>query len=150
MKRFIKMIPMLFIMACIFFSCDKFKDSNDYVIEEPVKELDGSWFISKATRNGLDITKTMDFKSFKITFNGDKSYTIENYIPFLVRQNGTWETNDIQYPTQLIFKEGGNANSYVSAFDYSVVRGERQITLSFSPGCHTNIYSYILERVSNN
>lgn len=141
---------MLCIMACSFISCDKFKDSADYDIEEPVKDLAGSWYITKATRNGIDITKSMDFSDFRITFNGDKTYTIDNYLPFLVRQDGTWNVNDPQYPTQLLFKEGTSTQSNISLFEYQTVKGERQITLSFSPGCHSNVYSYILERVSNN
>jgi hypothetical protein len=146
----IKMALMLCIMACSFFSCDKFKDSDEYVFDESLKDIAGSWSIAGATRNGLDITKAMDFGAFRITFNGDQTYTIDNYLPFLVRNGGTWSVNDIQYPTQLIFKEETSAESNVSLFEYQIVNGERQITLSFSPGCRNNVYSYVLERVSNN
>ncbi|GAB6121951.1 DUF5004 domain-containing protein [Dysgonomonas termitidis] len=144
-----KMMFMLCIMVYSFLSCDKFKDSNGYDIEEPVKNLAGSWYITKAVRNGIDITKAMDFSAFRITFNDDNTYTIDNYLPFLVRQDGTWNVNDPQYPTQLLFKEGTSTGSNISLFDYQTVKGERQITLSFSPGCQSNVYSYVLERASN-
>ena len=141
---------MLCIMVCSFLSCDKFKDSNGYDIEEPAKKLAGSWYITKAARNGIDITKAVDFSAFRITFKDDNTYTIDNYLPFLVRQDGTWNVNDPQYPTQLLFKEGTSTESNISLFEYRTVKGERQITLSFSPGCQNNVYSYVLERASNN
>jgi hypothetical protein len=136
-------------MVCSFLSCDKFRDSNGYGIEEPVKDLTGSWYITKATRNGTDITKVMDFSAFRITFKSDSTYTIDNYLPFLVRQDGSWNVNDPQYPTQLLFREGTSAGPDISFFEYQTVKGERQITLSFTPGCQNNVYSYVLERVSN-
>ncbi|GAB6009579.1 DUF5004 domain-containing protein [Dysgonomonas reticulitermitis] len=137
------------VIICTLPSCDKFKDSTDYNADEPVKVIAGTWHITKVTRNGLDITKTMDFSKFRINLNEDNTYTIDNYLPFLVRQGGTWSVNDLQYPTKLTFKEGAAAES-MSAFDYQTVDGERQITLSFVPGCYSNIYSYILKKESNN
>ena len=149
-KLAIKKYFILFIMVPLFISCDKFKDSTDYTGDEPVKEIAGTWYITKATRNGLDITKIMDFSSFRINLKDDNTYTIDNYLPFLVRQGGTWDVNDPQYPTKLIFKEEASTESNTSAFEYQTVGGERQITLSFSPGCYSNIYSYVLKKVPNN
>jgi hypothetical protein len=149
-KLNIKTVFMLCVMVCSFFACDKFRDSIDYEIEEPVKDLTGTWYITKATRNGTDITQAMNFSDFRIAFNPDNTYTIDNYLPFLVREDGTWNVNDLQYPTQLIFKEETSADSCISSFEYQTVKGERQITLSFSPGCNSNVYSYLLERVPNN
>jgi hypothetical protein len=91
----------------------------------------------------------MDFSAFRITFNTDNSYTIDNYLPFLVRQNGTWSVNDIQYPTLLKFKQETSSEENISTFEYLMVRGERQIILSFTPGCQSNLYSYVLEKMSN-
>jgi hypothetical protein len=113
-----------------------------------VKEIAGTWYITQVTRNGLSITNNMDFSKFRIKLKEDNTYSIDNYLPFLVRQAGTWKVNDPQYPTQLIFKEGSLAES-VSAFDYHIVKGEWQMTLSFSSGCHSNIYSYVLEKMPN-
>ncbi len=149
-KPAIKKYFILCIMVQLFISCDKFKDSTDYYGEEPVKEIAGSWYITKATRNGLDITNIMDFSNFRINLKDDNTYTIDNYLPFLVRESGTWTVNDLQYPTELTFKEGTSTESNISAFEYQTVEGERQITLSFSPGCYSNIYSYVLKKVDNN
>jgi hypothetical protein len=146
----IKMAFVLCMIACVFLSCDKFRDGTNYYIDEPVKELTGSWYLTKVTRNGLDITQSMNFSAFRINFKGDNTYTIDNYLPFPVRQDGTWQINDPQYPTQLIFQQGASTESHISAFEYQTVEGERQITISFSPGCYSNVYSYVLERAPNN
>ncbi len=131
-------------------ACNEFRDSTDYTVDEFRKDLDGSWSISQVSRNGNDITSSMDFSAFRISFNSDKTYTIENYLPFLVRNNGTWSIDNPQYPTLLILQEQGEQQSNSSAFKYNIVNGERQMVLSFSPGCHSNVYTYVLERVSNN
>ncbi|MBK5720015.1 DUF5004 domain-containing protein [Dysgonomonas sp. Marseille-P4677] len=140
---------LLILLASMVSSCDEFKDSNDYSAEEIDKNLSGSWSISQVTRNGSDITNAMDFKAFSITFNTDKTYKIENYLPFLVKENGTWNIDDPQYPSQLIFKENGAPTANISSFEYIINKGERQIILSFAPGCHSNVYTYVLERVAN-
>ncbi len=150
MKAFnIKLTFFSLVLAGLMWSCEDFKDPNKYSADEFEKTLDGSWHISKVTRNGVDITKAMDFSDFRIIFNADKTYKIENYLPFLVKNSGTWDIDDPQYPTSLIFKETGGQGSSSSDFEYTIVEGARQITLSFSPGCHANVYTYVLGRVSN-
>lgn len=145
----IRLTLLLFSIISLFCACDQFKDPTDYAGEEKSKDLDGSWRISKVTRNGIDITNLMDFSEFRITFNSDKTFKIDNYLPFLVRKNGTWNIDNPQYPTQLILKEDGASSPNTSAFEYIIIKGERQIGLSFSPGCRSNVYSYVLERASN-
>lgn len=145
----IKLTFLLLLFAGFVCSCDEFKDSKEYSGEEFVKNLDGSWYISKVSRNGIDITNLMDFSAFRISFNADKTYKIDNYLPFLVKKDGVWTIDDPQYPTSLILKEDGAQNANTSAFEYTIVGGERQISLSFSPGCRSNIYTYVLERASN-
>jgi hypothetical protein len=146
--RILKWTFMLFALTCMVCSCSDFKDSTDYNIEEQDKQLSGSWRISKATRNGLDITRLMDFSQFEITFNEDQTYTIENYLPFLVRENGTWEIDNPKFPSQIAFTENGAAGK-VSTFEYVIVGGERQMILTFVPGYKTNSYVYTFERSSN-
>lgn len=145
----IKLAILLFLIAGMVSSCDEFKDSNNYSTEELDKDLSGKWQILKVTRNGVDITKSMDFSSFSINFNNDNTYTINDYLPFLVQENGTWDVNDPKYPSQLKFLEEGSPEANISSFDYIIDKGKRNIVLSFSPGCHSNIYTYVLERTSN-
>jgi len=130
-------------------SCDKFKDDSDIDYTEANKEIGGSWQIVKATRNGVDITKMMDFSGFRLNLNNDNSFSIDNYLPFLVDGNGTWEVNDPQYPFRLIFKRSDSAEPVISALNYPIVNGKRQISLTFSPGCYSNMYTYVFEKVSN-
>jgi len=151
MKLYNKMrILFLFLMLfLVFSSCTKFSDDSPIEYKESVKELNGSWRIIKASRNGTDITEQFDFSKFKISFNSDKTYLLENYIPFLVKTDGTWSLDDPNYPFNLVFKENGSDVVMVSAFNYPIVNGKRQISLSFSPGCPSNIYTYVLEEVTN-
>ena len=113
---------------------------------EVPKDISGTWRIMQVTRNGTNITQSMDFSRFRIRFGGDNTYTIDNYLPFLVKANGSWKLDDPQYPFNLEFKEETSGESLVSAFNYPVVNGKRQIALSFSPGCSNNIYTYVFEQ----
>ena len=150
MKAFnIKLTFLTLILAGLMWSCEEFKDPNKYSSDEFEKNLDGSWHINKVIRNGVDITNTMDFSDFRIIFNADKTYKIENYLPFLVKNSGTWNIDDPQYPTTLILEETGVQGSKSSGFEYTIVEGSRQIALAFSPGCTSNVYTYVLGRVSN-
>jgi len=143
-------IPALFLMLfLVFSSCTKFSDNYPTDIKESVKELNGTWRIIRASRNGTDISTLFDFSKFKLQFNSDNTYKIENYLPFLVKLDGTWSLDDPHYPFNLVFKENGSVDPMVSGFNYPIVNGKRQISLSFSPGCHSNIYTYVLEEVSN-
>lgn len=143
-----KIIILSFLLISMLSSCESFRDSTDYSTEEFDKDLSGSWSISRVSRNGLDITNAMDFSLFTIKFDENKTYKIENYLPFIVRKNGTWNIDDPQYPSQLIFQEEGGTKANAS-FEYVIDKGERKIIVSFVPGCHSNIYTYVLKRASN-
>lgn len=145
----LRRISLLLIFFLLFSSCDTFSDENSIVLKESVKELNGTWRIVKAIRNGTDITDQFDFSKFRIHFNNDNTYMIENRLPFLVKSDGTWSLDDPQYPFNLIFKEYNTEDKMVSGFTYPVVNGKRQIYLSFSPGCQSNIYTYVFEQTSN-
>jgi hypothetical protein len=129
-------------------ACDKF-DSASVEFTEVPKDISGTWKIVQVTRNGTDVTGLMDFSKFRINFKEDNSYTIDNYLPFLVKTNGTWSLDDPQYPFNIVFKESTAEESLVHGFYYPVVNGYRQISLSFSPGCANNIYTYIFAKESN-
>lgn len=137
-------IPILFITS----SCDKFSDESPAVSEESAKELEGSWKIVKVYRNGADITELMDFSRFRLNMNPDNTYSIDNYLPFLVRDEGTWELNDPYYPFLLSFKENSAGEAYVSNLNFPSVGGVRQLKLTFVPGCEANSYTYEFEKVN--
>jgi hypothetical protein len=149
MKNRITILLLLNLLCCIS-ACDKFENKMLPTPEEAIKEIDGAWKIGKATRNGLDITHWMDFTQFRIKFNPDKTYTIEHYLPFAVKSNGTWELDDPQYPFNLQLTESNSDEPLITVFNYPVVNGKRQIILSFSPGCKNNVYTYTFEKTSEN
>lgn len=149
MKNRIIMIVSLGLL-CWINACDTFENQMPPAPDEAVKEIDGVWKIGKATRNGLDITNWMDFTQFRIKFNQDKTYTIEHYLPFAVKSNGTWNLDDPQYPFNLQLTESDSDKPLTTVFNYPVVNGKRQIILSFSPGCKNNVYTYTFEKTSEN
>jgi len=145
----IKIIIFMFSVICLVWSCDDFKDESPDIPEESIKDLSGSWKIVKATRNGTDITSAFDFSKFKLNINKDNSYTIEEYLPFIVRDNGTWETDDSQYPFKVMFKEDDAPEPTISTLNYPISGNSRQIKLTFSPGCYSNSYTYEFAKISN-
>ncbi|MDR2086768.1 MAG: DUF5004 domain-containing protein [Dysgonamonadaceae bacterium] len=128
-------------------ACDKFNDPSVEFTEVP-KNITGTWKIIQVTRNGTDVTGLMDFSRFRIHFKEDNTYAIDNYLPFLVKKDGSWHLDDPLYPFNIVFKEDAADESLVYGFYYPVVDGHRQISLSFKPGCANNIYTYIFAKES--
>ncbi|MEH6309163.1 DUF5004 domain-containing protein [Olivibacter sp. CPCC 100613] len=116
---------------------------------ESVKNIQGSWQITKATRNGTDITNKFDFTLFRVIFNDDGSYQIQNSLPFIVSTNGSYALDDPQYPFHIQFTETESERAVGSGFDYPIVGEGRILTLTFSAGCSSNMYSYMLEKTNN-
>ncbi|MDD3036614.1 DUF5004 domain-containing protein [Bacteroides sp.] len=139
---------LLFVLLGLVTACNTFKDeiTPDSYTEVP-KQLDGKWQLKTVSRNGTDITEVMDFSQFRLTMNKDNTYTIENYLPFLVKKNGTWKTDDITYPFFLTFQEEGSTREARTEITYPIVKGKRHITLTISPGCSSNSYIYSFEKV---
>jgi|SRR5690606_192060 len=114
---------------------------------ESVKDISGSWKIVSVSRNGVDITDAMDFSKFQLNFHSDHTYSFENYLPFLVKDQGTWEVDDPNYPFKLSFREASGSADVQTNLTYPVIAGRRKIRISFSPGCSSNKYEYVLDRV---
>lgn len=55
------------------------------------------WQLTTVSRNGTDITDVMDFSQFKIHLKKDGNYSIENYLPFVVRHDGKWNVDDAYF-----------------------------------------------------
>lgn len=141
----------LFLFICAFMvvvlSCSTEADENNYT--EPIKDISGSWQVIQAFRNEADITDLMEFSQFKINFKEDQSYTLENYIPFLVNKQGTWALDDPQYPLNISFGEDAGADKVKTQLNFPIQGGKRQMRLTFSPGCSSNSYTYVFERVQS-
>lgn len=132
-------------------SCSTFSDDSDpYGGTEAAKDLSGVWKLKTVTRNSIDITSLMDFSKFTLNLNSDGTYTIDNYLPFIVRESGTWAIDNPQYPFLISFKESSANASVDVELSYPVVNGRRALSITHSPGCYTNTYTYTLERVSTN
>lgn len=144
----LKVCAVFFSLLILVCACELLEEDTMVYTESP-KNIVGNWKIVKAYRNEVEITEFMDFSKFRINFQENNSYTIENYIPFIVNGEGEWSLDDPQYPFHISFKVENEAEPLVTELNYSIVGGQRQIGLTFSPGCMNNSYSYILEDASN-
>ena len=149
MKSKIQLFTLLIAMVGLLGACDTFRDdfSADSYSEAP-KEMSGTWQLKTVSRNGSDISDAMDFSQFKLHMNSDNTYSLENYLPFIVEENGTWAVDDPVYPFALTFQEEGGEPVTVE-ISYPIVEGKRNITLTLSPGCYSNSYVYAFEKVDN-
>ncbi len=141
-----KIVVKLILLLCLVQACTNVDDNAALSFDEPVKDISGSWQIVSVSRNGQDITEVFDFQDFRINFSADGTFTYENYVPFVTAQGGTWSLDDPQYPFTITFSSETSDPQEVP-FSYPIVAGKRQIQLSFSTGCSSNIYAYTIERV---
>lgn len=138
------------VIVCMLASCSTFNDDTDpFSSNEAVKDLSGTWKISAVTRNGVDIMAEMDFTQFSLNLSADGTYSINNYLPFVVRKDGTWKTDDPHYPFVLSFQESGAESPTEVELKYPISDGKRKLYISLSPGCYSNTYVYQMERVTN-
>lgn len=149
MKLKIQIVVLILSLIGITSACDTFKDevSPESYVEMP-KSLDGTWRLSTVSRNGADITKTMDFSRFILRLNKDNTYKIENYLPFVVKKEGTWKVDDPKYPFNLIFTEEGMQSDKITEIKFPVVNGVRQVSVMLSLGCSSNKYIYVFQKVA--
>jgi Domain of unknown function (DUF5004) len=135
-------LSMMILMAGLF-AC---KPEHLIIPSEPVKDVSGNWQIIKATRNGTDLTARFDFSHFRIQFS-DSSYTIDSLVPFIVSKNGKWAFDNPNYPFYLSFT-ATDSSAKTSPLLYPVVNGQRNIIITFSPGCTLNSYQYTLQKAN--
>lgn len=138
-----------FALAVAVSSCDTFKDEiTPKSYSEAVKNIDGNWQLSAVARNKVDITKAMDFTRFHLVLNKDNTYELKNYLPFIVKGNGSWSVDDPLYPFHLSFKEKDAEEGVKTSIGFQTVDGKRQMTITLSPGCHSNEYVYTFKQVT--
>lgn len=145
MHMFLRKIFITVIIAAVIASCTNHKD----VLIEPVKDLNSLWRIQNVTRNSVDITQFIDSAGFRLNLGADKTYTLQgNNIPFLVNTaSGKWSPDDPQYPHNLTFTPADSTNSFTGSIATPVSKGERTLSITFSPGCHSNTYIYTFAKV---
>lgn len=124
------------------------KSEQEFFLEGTPRNIEGAWRISKAARNGADLTPFFHFNDFRLHILPGNAYEIENPLPFLVSKDGTWTFDDPTFPSKISFTEEGSTAPATSAFLYPIVGGRRMISISFSPGCSANTYEYTLERIT--
>ena len=145
MKYSLKMAFIALIATLFVSSCGTFSDETDpYNAKEAAKDLSGVWRLKTVTRNNVDITSQIDFSQFRLRLNADCTYTIDNYLPFIVFENGTWGIDNPQYPFLLSFKEASASASLDVELSYPVVDGKRALSITHSPGCYSNSYTYVM------
>ncbi len=113
---------------------------------ETEKDITGSWKVVQLTRNGEDLSQRLDLTDYRIDFNPDGTYTLSDQLPFIADAPGTYRLSDPQYPFALILTPEGVQEDVVARFQFPVVKGNRQLSLSFSLGCESNSYQFNFER----
>ena len=140
----ISLFLMLAVWSCNMFNEDSLTSGN----QEVSLDTSGSWKIVKVTRNGTDITNAMDFTKFRLNLNKDGMFSIDNYLPFVVKKtSGKWAIDDPVFPFRLFFYDANGSDEIIANLNYPVSNWKRQIILTFSTGCVSNTYSYVFERL---
>ena len=138
-----KILVLPILCALLLFAC---KPEMLIAPSEPAKDLSGSWQIIKATRTGTDLTLRFNFSQFRINFT-DSTYTIDSLVPFIVNRSGKWAFDDPTYPFTLSF-QATDSNAKTSPLLFPVTGGQRNLIITFSPGCSANTYQYTLQKAN--
>lgn len=144
LMRLQKIILPVLVAAITIASCTTKKE----VLSEPVKDLNALWRIETVTRNTADITPYIDSASFRLMLAPDNTYTLQgNNIPFVVNAAaGTWSVDDPQYPYNISFKPTDSTRSFSASITTPTTKGNRILSIKFSPGCPSNAYVYTFEK----
>lgn len=139
MKNSIIIVFYLLLASVTVFSC---KDEVAAVVtDESVKDITGTWKVVSLTRNGEELNQRMDLSKFRIIFKPDGTYTLQDKLAFAVSGPGNYKLNDPQYPYSVLLTEQGKTAKTVK-FQFPVIEGKRQMSLTLSPGCTGNTYQY--------
>jgi hypothetical protein len=118
------------------------------VTDEPNKSIIGSWKIVKLSRNGEDMTERIDLSKFRIIFNADNTYTLQDQMAFVVSEPGTYSLDDPKYPFYLMLTPQNSKDGNKVKFEFPISEGQRQVNLTISPGCSSNTYEYVFEKTN--
>ncbi|MFZ4262755.1 DUF5004 domain-containing protein [Sphingobacterium sp. HJSM2_6] len=143
--KFIKLLLASVVCFCVFQSCED--EATAILVEEPIKDIAGTWKVIQIHRNGEDLSKRMKFENFQMVFKADGTYTLSDDLPFLVDGPGKYALNDPQYPFSLILSPTDQEEHLPVKFQFPIVEGQRQLSLNLSLGCTSNTYQYVFQRV---
>lgn len=139
MKSRIFIVFYLLLATITVFSC---KDEVAAVItDESVKDITGTWKVVSLSRNGEELSQRIDLSKFRIIFKSDGTYTLQDKLAFAVSGPGSYKLNDPQYPYSVLLTEQGKQAKSIK-FQFPVIEGKRQMSLTLSPGCAGNTYQY--------
>ena len=149
MRQFLKACALTVFAGAMAVSCDSYKDDTpDSAFVEQNKNLDGVWQLQSVKRNGIDITSSMDFSRFRLHLDASGEYSLVNRLPFPVSHDGRWIVDDPAHPFMLSFTEYDDDDYTASVgIQYPIVEGRRQLSITHSPGCHSNKYEYVFVKV---
>lgn len=148
MKRILALCCMLLLIT----NCEDDVTLNPDAFTEFPVNIKGSWTINKATQNGNDITSKLEFESFTLNLDYEGSqpstFSIPTFnVPFGIDfSSGTWQFDDITYPTKLIFKSSSGTSTSVNISTIPVATGNNNLNLSFDLGCEANTYIYSFKK----
>ena len=143
--NFNKLWILLLVGFTMFTGCED--DLSSITSQEAFKDITGSWQVIELKRNGEDLSERMALADFRMDFKDDGTYSLAEELPFITRGKGNYALNDPQFPFSLLLSTEQQENHTVK-FQFPVVKGQRQLSLTFSLGCTSNSYEYILERVN--
>lgn len=145
MKTKIFTLFYLLLASITIFSC---KDEvMQTITDESVKDIAGTWKVVSLTRNGEQLAQRLDLSKFSITFNPDGTYTLQDKLAFAVSGPGTYKLSDPKYPYSLELTQQSKTAQTIN-FQFPVIEGKRQLSLTLSPGCTGNTYQYNFVRAN--
>lgn len=139
-RKNIYLLALLFALSWASCKVDKVMPVN-----ESLKDVSGTWKIISATRNGTDLTTLTDMSKFRVKFDAAGNYAIINPVPFVIGKDGKYGVDDPNYPFNITFTPT-TGTAATTGFNYPIVGGKRQFTLTFSPGCTRNVYVYTMTK----
>ena len=116
---------------------------------EPMKDIAGTWKVVQVTRNEEDLSPRLDLSTFRFVLKEDNSYSFVDKLPFVVNKAGTFSLDDPQYPFFMLLKPAGGASESKVSLQMPVRKGKTQLSMTLSPGCSTNKYRYVFEKVQD-
>ncbi|KAA8479105.1 uncharacterized protein DUF5004 [Arcticibacter tournemirensis] len=116
---------------------------------EPMKDIAGTWKVVQVTRNEEDLSQRLDLSAFRFILKQDYSYSFVDKFPFVVNKAGTFSLDDPQYPFYLLLKPTGGVTESKVSLQLPVKKGKTQLSMTLSPGCSTNKYRYVFEKVQD-
>lgn len=144
----IKKAILIFLTISVFLMCESPIFIPEGAFQEFPIDMSGSWKITSAYRNGIEISEKFDFSSFGLNLNfnniEEATYQISsNKVPFPVISDGNWEYDDSVYPTGMFFFNPFDT-SFIE-FAEAPITGFDKMQIKFQLGCSDNIYIYDLE-----